>query len=206
MRYARFFVVFAFLVGGLLVFQPNVQSKGQGKGQSKKVTAPVPQTGQITCYDEIGQEVDCIGTGQDGEYQKGVPWPEPRFIDNEDGTITDRLTGLMWVQDALVTEGAADWFTALDICNNLEFAGYDDWRLPNIVEMSSLFDYGVCCPALPEGHPFLNISISGNFWSSTTALVYNVPPVRAWWVHARGRIDHHERWELKRFLPVRGGE
>ena len=38
--------------------------------------------------------------GDDGDLQQGVTWPDPRFRDNSDGTITDYLTGLMWLKDA----------------------------------------------------------------------------------------------------------
>ena len=62
--------------------------------------APVEKTWQTICYDDNGFVIPCDNTGQDGEYQKGVVWPAPRFTDNEDGTITDNLTGLMWLKDA----------------------------------------------------------------------------------------------------------
>jgi hypothetical protein len=42
-----------------------------------------------------------------------VAWPEPRFQDNEDGTITDRLTGLIWLKDAACFEPDT-WTAALD--------------------------------------------------------------------------------------------
>ena len=41
--------------------------------------APVPKTGQTTSY----------ATGDDGQLEKGVAWPYPRFTDNGDGTVTD---------------------------------------------------------------------------------------------------------------------
>ncbi len=66
-------------------------------------SAPVEDTGQQTCYDPTGTTMDtvaCAGTGQDGELQRGVTWPTPGFTDNEDGTMTDNLTGLIWLQDA----------------------------------------------------------------------------------------------------------
>ncbi len=66
-------------------------------------SAPVEDTGQQTCYDPTGSTTDtvaCAGTGQDGELQRGVTWPTPGFTDNEDGTMTDNLTGLIWLQDA----------------------------------------------------------------------------------------------------------
>ena len=58
-------------------------------------TINLPKTGQTKCYETIGVEIPCAGTGQDGEIQAGVTWPEPRFTDHGDGTVTDNLTGLM---------------------------------------------------------------------------------------------------------------
>jgi len=52
--------------------------------------APVEWTGVTLCYDEDGYSRNCAGTGEDGEYQKGVDWPLPRFTDNGDGTATDK--------------------------------------------------------------------------------------------------------------------
>src|SRR3989344_8150136 len=62
-------------------------------------TIQLPKTGQTKCYDSSGIEIDCKGTGQDGEIQAGVAWPDTRFIDNNDGTVTDDFTGLMWLND-----------------------------------------------------------------------------------------------------------
>src|SRR4030042_1414657 len=50
--------------------------------------APVPKTGQTNPYGL---------TGTDGALQKGVAWPTPRFTDNLNGTVTDKLTGLIWM-------------------------------------------------------------------------------------------------------------
>ena len=63
-------------------------------------TIQLPQTGQTKCYDTNGNQIPCAGTGQDGEIQAGVAWPNPRFTDNGNGTVTDNLTGLMWTKDA----------------------------------------------------------------------------------------------------------
>jgi DNA-binding beta-propeller fold protein YncE len=57
--------------------------------------APVSKTGQaISCAD-----------GDDGALQKGVVWPIPRFTDNQNGTVTDNLTGLMWIKNAQIIQG-----------------------------------------------------------------------------------------------------
>jgi len=71
-------------------------------------TVNLPRTGQTKCYDTYGTEISCAGTGQDGEIQAGVAWPEPRFTDNGDGTMTDTLTGLMWTKDANLPGGTRD--------------------------------------------------------------------------------------------------
>ena len=44
--------------------------------------------------------LDPAPTGSDGDLQKGVAWPNPRFTDNANGTVTDNLTGLIWLKNA----------------------------------------------------------------------------------------------------------
>ena len=119
----------------------------------------VPKTGQKTSY----------ALGDDGYWQKGFsPQPE-RFIDNGDGTVTDTFTKLMWTKDAQQISGEMNWFDAIEACNGLIFAEYEDWRLPNVREMLSLIDYGYYDPALTPGHPFLNVPpYPGRYWTSTT--------------------------------------
>ena len=64
---------------------------------------------------------------------------ENKFIDNGDGTITDDATHLMWMQDDNA-EGMA-WADVLSYAENFEFAGYSDWRLPDVKELQSIVDY-----------------------------------------------------------------
>ena len=47
--------------------------------------APVPKTGFT----------GSVATGDDGDLKKGVAWPSPRFTDHGNGTVTDKLTGLV---------------------------------------------------------------------------------------------------------------
>lgn len=61
------------------------------------------------------------------------------FTDNGDGTITDNATGLMWMQDDN-GKGIA-WEAALAYAEGAAFAGYDDWRLPDVKELQSIVDY-----------------------------------------------------------------
>lgn len=61
------------------------------------------------------------------------------FVDNYDGTLTDTATGLMW---QMADDGQTrDWEESLDYAENLELAGYSDWRLPNAKELQSIVDY-----------------------------------------------------------------
>lgn len=57
-------------------------------------TNQLPQTGQTKCYDTTGAEIPCAGTGQDGEIQVGVAWPEPRFTDHGMAPLPIILWGL----------------------------------------------------------------------------------------------------------------
>jgi len=63
------------------------------------------------------------------------------FVDNGDGTVTDRATGLMWEQKGASKEvkflSATKYVKKL---NKKEFAGHDDWRLPTIEELYSLLE------------------------------------------------------------------
>lgn len=61
------------------------------------------------------------------------------FTDNGDGTITDHATGLIWMQDDN-GEGLL-WKEALSYAENLEYAGYSNWRLPDAKELQSIVDY-----------------------------------------------------------------
>ena len=70
---------------------------------------------------------------------------KPRLIDNNNGTITDSLTGLMWAkEDSWQMEGKwLSWDEARDYTHNLAYqklAGYNDWRLPEKEELLTLVD------------------------------------------------------------------
>ena len=63
------------------------------------------------------------------------------FIDNGDGTITDRVTGLMWGKDS--SSKLYQYYRAekyISGLNNKEFAGYNDWRIPTLEELCSLLE------------------------------------------------------------------
>ena len=114
--------------------------------------APPRRTGQTECYDMENLEMGCAGTGQDGESLAGRPWPNPRFADNRNATVTDNLTGLMWTKmtyspgpSTCAPYTGKTWLEALDFIkclNNENYLGFSNWRLPNIRELISLIDFG----------------------------------------------------------------
>jgi hypothetical protein len=164
--------------------------------------ARVGETGQVTCYDEQGAVIDCEGTGHEGDSRPGVAWPVPRFVDNLDGTVVDRLTGLVWLRDASCSEldgtnsqGKAPWTIAVASAGTLAdgMCGLSDgseagwWRLPGRFELESLLDLEYRSPALSdaagtgqwsEGDPFSGV-MSGFYWTSTSN-AYD--PLYAWHV------------------------
>jgi len=161
------------------------------------------------CYavQQTGQN-RIVEDGDDGYWEKGIAPPSPRFIDNEDGTITDTFTNLMWTQSAqhfgIGTDFQMNWSDGITACNTLVFADYDDWRMPNVREMQSIMDYGYYDPALKPGHPFTDIPlVFSTYWSSTShPLVdydaFHVPLKNA-------TIAHVNKDGLKYIWPVRGG-
>lgn len=69
----------------------------------------------------------------------GDGYGENDFIDNGDGTVTDQAVGLMWAQND--SGEGMDWESALSYCENLQLAGYNNWRLPNAKELQYIVDY-----------------------------------------------------------------
>jgi hypothetical protein len=96
------------------------------------------------------------------------------YIDNDDGTVTDTDTGLMWQKDTAL--GTNIWQQALSYCENLTLAGYSDWRLPNVRELQSIVDYALYNPSIDPVFPNVFQNVLSYYWSSTTAtdLLYYV--------------------------------
>ncbi len=168
-------LIFLSLVMGLVAWTAVWADDGFYVAAGQKANyAPVPKTGQTTPY----------GAGSDGDLKKGVPSPSPRFSDNGNGTVTDNLTGLIWMKNA----NAFGWRSlsqALSDATGLKSGDADltdgskagDWRLPNVRELSSLIDFGNYSLALPTVHPFTNVQPSSYYWTSTT---YAADTNRAW--------------------------
>lgn len=169
--------------------------------------AAVPRTGQTKSYDY--SHVD------DGGLRKGVAWPSPRFTDGGDGTVTDHLTGLVWLKDGSCL-GAAFWETSLQIvgefnrgkecgCEEYVTGSYTDWRLPNVRELFSLIDFSQWSsypdPMLPAEHPFIGVQRT-EYWTSTSTGMLG-PGYHVSFVG--GYVDVDAKMHSHRVWAVRGG-
>ncbi|QWV94728.1 DUF1566 domain-containing protein [Geomonas oryzisoli] len=173
-------------------------------------TIQLPKTGQTRCWDIAGTIIDCAGTGHDGETQLGRDWPSPRFSDNGNGTLTDTMTGLVWLKNANCF-GTLAWQQALDAANALasgscgltDGSAAGQWRLPNRKELLSISSQNVS-----DGGAWLNSQGFVNglhtyYWTSDTDLKY---VGERWMVHPVGAA-YPESWNLpiggRLVMPVR---
>jgi hypothetical protein len=87
--------------------------------------------------------------------------------DNGDGTVTDLVTGLMWKKEE---SPDLNWEEALRYCQDLNFAGYNDWRLPTVREIATLIDLSFKdnCWHHKDFFPNVKILPQGFYWASTT--------------------------------------
>jgi hypothetical protein len=208
-------VVFEDLDSGIASLTVTVNSPSHGE-------ALVERTGQYTSYT----------TGDDGDERAGVTWPHPRFTDNSDGTVTDNLTGLMWLRysncmqpfypgfddDETAGDGQVTWQHALDFISGINAGtysncggGYTDWRLPNMKELQSLIHYAYREPALPNtigngkwssGNPFINVQMD-YYWTATN---HAVDMGCAWYIGiSTGRVLCTVKHESNYVWPVRAG-
>jgi hypothetical protein len=154
----------------------------------------LPKTGQTTVYK----------TGDDGTYQKGYPKSGARFVDNDDGTVTDKATGLMWVKDGTGlgcnNGNTLNWSNSIIFCEDLNFAGHTDWRLPNAPELLSILDYLNTLPAVDP--LFINTKLDVYFTSTTFCAFTN-------YVHlvdfGDGTAYMFKKSDKHYLRPVRGG-
>lgn len=131
----------------------------------------LPKTGQTLVY----------RTGDDGSFQAGW-WKARTIVNNKtrfvaktigsDDVVIDLATGLMWAANgnaAGCNNGdTGNWNVAIDYPLALDFAGFTDWRLPNINELISIINYSVSNPSI-NGTFFPNTG-SDKYWTSTNYL------------------------------------
>ena len=159
----------------------------------------LPKTGQTITY----------LLRDDGTYKKG--WSiGSRFVVKTIGgerIVYDRATHLFWAGDADLAGGyngnAFSWGAVINYYTTLDFAGYTDWRLPNIFELESIICFGAASPAVYPA-TFLNVRTAPyNYWSSTSK---HADPTKAWGIYfAAGARNQLPKIEIHFSLGVRSG-
>jgi hypothetical protein len=133
--------------------------------------SPIDYAWGIDFFNGYVQNVDKRGAYLYGRAVRGAQTGND-FFDNNDGTVSDKGTGLMWQQYGSTT---GTWEGALAYCENLTLAEYTDWRLPNRNELQSLVDYDGYFPAINITY-FPNTA-AASYWSSSTVASW---PTYAW--------------------------
>lgn len=110
-------------------------------------------------------------------YVRGKPYGHNDFMDNNDGTVTDKATGLIWMKAD--SGKGMNWKQALAYAESMTFAGYSDWRLPDAKELQYIVDYARSpdTTSSPVTDPVFDTTAITNesgqkdypyFWTSTT--------------------------------------
>jgi hypothetical protein len=149
------------------------------KIQNDEVMAAIVNPFNSTCYDYSGKIIPCEFKKPFAELLSDDPIPSPRFVNNQNGTVTDQLTELVWLKNSNCFE-KMDWGSAVQAVKTLkdgdcgpdpslvlsDGSSSGDWRLPTMKELCTLIDYGKRNPALPDGHKFWVVP-GGYHWSAT---------------------------------------
>jgi hypothetical protein len=136
--------------------------------------------------------------GDDGSVQAGVPMIFPRFIDHHDGTLTDTMTGLVWLKHADCIHGT--WSDALTTISTLATGqcGLSDgssagqWRMPNRNELESLADR-----AQTNMAQYFDYTYTNKDGSTFQAPIFsNYVETQYYWTSTSDAADPTEAWTV----------
>ncbi|HMY75049.1 MAG TPA: DUF1566 domain-containing protein, partial [Blastocatellia bacterium] len=120
--------------------------------------------------------------GEDSDYTINAP----AFTTNNDGTLTDNVTGLQWQQG---DGGEMTWDNARSYCDGLTLAGKDDWRLPGLHESFSVLNHNTVNPAIATAFT----RTQAEYWWA--AELRSDDTARAWATNAGGGSGPHPKTE-----------
>lgn len=135
----------------------------------------LPDTGQTASYTNT--------FGEDHDYLINPP----SYTNNNNGTITDNVTGLMWQQ---VDGGEMTIENAQLYCDNLTLAGYSDWRLPSPLEAFSILNHQNNNPAMNT--TYFTASDAEYWWTNAFQVG---DPTKVWCTNAGGGIGNKPKTE-----------
>lgn len=130
----------------------------------------LPDTGQTASYTAT--------FGEDHDYQPAAVQMSYTVLNpvGISSVTVDNVTGLMWVTNpntdaGFSASGGQTWEVALTSCtvtiNDMAYAGYSDWRMPNIHELISIYYYG-SAGGVADPVAFPGYTLARLYWSSTT--------------------------------------
>lgn len=209
--------------------RPPMGQQGGEQGQSQGQRPQMGQRGEQG-QQQGGGAPQMMGNPMQKRVRavRGSVYGVNKFVDNGNGTISDKATGLMWSKDD--NGKGVEWSDAIKYAESSKQAGHKDWRLPNVKELQSIVDYryapsikGVTAAIDPIFNctPFVNEAGDndyGYYWTSTSALFRGGSPFYFAWYVAFGRavnnagIDMHGagavRFDTKHDngMEVEGGE
>jgi uncharacterized delta-60 repeat protein len=97
-------------------------------------SSTILKTGQTLSYDNAGGLDPSIH--DDGYYQAG----STQVLLKNGDVVEDNITGLMW-EDSIAPIPVSDFNAAFDRCDFLSLNGYEDWRLPSVMEFNTIIDH-----------------------------------------------------------------
>ena len=188
-------------------------------------SAPIPDTGQTTCYDADGNIISpCPLSGEDFYGQDAnyaINPPSFTKLDSNGNALApsahvwtmvrDDVTGLIW--ELKTDDGSSrdkdntfTWQEALAYCEALDLGGHTDWRLPTVQELTFLANYGATLPGPAIYEAFFPNMLTANYfyWSST---IDASESISAWGVYFSdghgGRLEKISKYYVR---AVRGGQ
>jgi hypothetical protein len=223
----------AFVLAAAFISGAAGASADNGPQAADSSPSSLPATGQTQAHParRPGQAQEGP-VPDDGQLRAGSPL---RFRDNGDGTISDLNTGLMWEKKCRGCGGIHDddlrlrwsgfsrrntlwdWLDEVNAEGGTGFAGYRDWRIPNVKELVSIVDYGRSDPAIDPAFagpaceptcsdlaaPECSCTSPGKYWTSTT---FSDFPAHALVVDfAAGFVEDRIKTMRRSVRAVRGG-
>lgn len=158
-----------------LLFDAGIKDSGTFAPDAEPMHAPrsphplLYRTGQTTCATDDTQDLPCPVGGwplADGDFQ-----PNARSFEVVSAAVVrDPVTGLSWQ----ASDGGGSYTQAEAVvhCAELESAGLPkgSWRLPSVVELSSLVHYGI---KLPSIDPKFADTQPTNYWTASSLSATN---------------------------------
>jgi len=148
----------------------------------RPLSYPIVDTGQTKCYDNRSEIAPPKPAqpfyGQDAQFQ-GV---QPAYKNNDNGSVTDLNTGLMWIQKPPTYKYT--WTDATNVAvwlNERNFAGHNDWRLPNVKELYSIINHS-------KGWPYI----------ATNYFVCELSP------HIQDQVKNTQYWTCNKLMTTGG--